>query len=165
MSDSNGELHAASLSAYRAEVKWWKTLVEMEIEWRRKEIWEIRQHGWTRNEVKGSTLGNGQTAGVSNWHIGSRVLVPFEENMSLGTISGTNKDGTFSISLDEGDEIRMLPDRILPPSSADMPRVMRLTVELPKVFLYIFIAFDLRVLTVCTVVTRTATSGPSESSF
>jgi hypothetical protein len=137
MSDSNGEhtgsLRSTSLNAFRAEVKWWKTLVEMEIEWRRKELWELRQYGWTRNEVKGSALGNGQSAGVSEWHIGSRVLVPFEGNMSLGIISGTNKDGTFAISLDEGDEIRMLPDRILHPSSAHMPRVMRVTVELPKV--------------------------------
>jgi hypothetical protein len=139
MSDSNGEridsLCASSLKSFRAEVKWWKTLVEMEIEWRRKEIWALRQHGWTRNEVKVSALGNERADVVTEWHIGSRVLVPFEGNMSLGTISGINNDGTFAVSLDEGDEISMLPDLILSPSSAHMPRVMCITVELPKVVL------------------------------
>jgi hypothetical protein len=167
MSVSNGErnesLCAESLKAFRAEVKWWKTLVEMEIEWRRKEIWEIRQHGWTRNEGRGSALCNKRPAAASEWHIGSRVLVPFEGNMSLGTISGTNKDGTFVISLDEGDEINMRPDRILPPSSVHMPRVMCVTVDLPKVgCLYtldraLVISFE-----PIRMVTRMVNSGPLE---
>ena len=111
-------------------------MIEMEIEWRRKEIYELRMRGWTRHLLSYSAARQrfNCAESISVLQVGTRVLVPFEGKMSLGVIStAAVGENIYSIALDDGDEVSLPREEVSIPSSIHMPRILRITLDLPEV--------------------------------
>jgi hypothetical protein len=149
---ANQRMSGVESGAFRAQVEWWKTLVEMEIEWRRKEIYDLRARGWTRNASDDRNRrqnDENRLEPVTSLQVGSRVLAPFEGKMSLGVISAIELGGiSYTISLDEGDDVVLPLGEFSIPSSIHMPRILQITLDFPKVSVVTQIFFRISDITI-----------------